>query len=43
LERQFLHARRLSFEHPVTGERITLESELPEDLRVVLERLRLGR
>jgi 23S rRNA pseudouridine1911/1915/1917 synthase len=43
LERQFLHARRLSFEHPVTGERIALESELPEDLRVVLERLRLGR
>ena len=43
LERQFLHAGRLTFEHPVTGERISLASKLPEDLQAVLDRLRPGR
>ncbi|HUH80447.1 MAG TPA: RluA family pseudouridine synthase [Solirubrobacteraceae bacterium] len=38
LERQFLHATRLAFEHPFTGERIELESPLPADLRAALER-----
>jgi 23S rRNA pseudouridine1911/1915/1917 synthase len=38
LERQFLHAARLAFEHPVTGERIDVRSPLPEDLRAALER-----
>jgi 23S rRNA pseudouridine1911/1915/1917 synthase len=33
LERQFLHAGRLAFEHPFTGERIDVESPLPEDLQ----------
>ena len=32
LERQFLHAERLAFDHPVTGERIDVRSPLPEDL-----------
>ena len=32
LERQFLHAERLAFEHPVTGERIDVRSPLPDDL-----------
>lgn len=32
LSRQFLHATRLAFEHPVTGERVEIVSELPEDL-----------
>lgn len=36
LERQFLHATRLSFMHPVTAERLEFSSELPEDLRTVL-------
>jgi 23S rRNA pseudouridine1911/1915/1917 synthase len=40
LSRQFLHAARLEFSHPVTGHEMKLESPLPEDLRVVLERLR---
>lgn len=40
LERQFLHARRLSFDHPITEERLTFTSELPQDLRAGLERLR---
>jgi 23S rRNA pseudouridine1911/1915/1917 synthase len=32
LERQFLHATRLAFEHPLTGERIEVHSALPDDL-----------
>jgi 23S rRNA pseudouridine1911/1915/1917 synthase len=32
LERQFLHATRLAFSHPLTGERIEAESRLPDDL-----------
>lgn len=42
LGRQFLHARRLAFTHPRTGERVELTSELPEDLASVLARLRSG-
>ena len=38
LERQFLHAARLAFDHPATGKRIELYSPLPEDLRGALER-----
>jgi 23S rRNA pseudouridine1911/1915/1917 synthase len=40
LTRQFLHAHRLTFDHPVTAERIDVRSALPEDLRVALERAR---
>jgi 23S rRNA pseudouridine1911/1915/1917 synthase len=36
LERQFLHAERLAFEHPVTGEALDVRSELPEDLAAAL-------
>jgi len=32
LTRQFLHAARLGFEHPVSGETLNLLSPLPEDL-----------
>jgi 23S rRNA pseudouridine1911/1915/1917 synthase len=42
LERQFLHAARLAFEHPVTGERLDLASPLPGDLAAALERARAG-
>jgi 23S rRNA pseudouridine1911/1915/1917 synthase len=38
LRRQFLHAHRLSFDHPLTRERIEVESPLPGDLREALER-----
>jgi 23S rRNA pseudouridine1911/1915/1917 synthase len=31
--RLWLHAERLSFEHPVTGEHLSFESPIPEDLR----------
>jgi len=36
--RQALHAERLGFAHPVTGERMTLEAALPADL-AALERM----
>ena len=32
LERQFLHAKRLEFTHPITGEKLVLEDKLPADL-----------
>lgn len=41
LERQFLHACRLEFEHPTTGERMIFESRLPEELSEALERAKL--
>jgi 23S rRNA pseudouridine1911/1915/1917 synthase len=37
LERQFLHAARLSFPHPVSGEPVEVRSDLPEDLARALE------
>jgi 23S rRNA pseudouridine1911/1915/1917 synthase len=40
LERQFLHAARLAFLHPFTGERLDLESPLPADLAAYLDGLR---
>jgi 23S rRNA pseudouridine1911/1915/1917 synthase len=38
LERQFLHAARLAFAHPVTGEPIDVSSPLPDDLQAALDR-----
>jgi 23S rRNA pseudouridine1911/1915/1917 synthase len=38
LERQFLHATRLAFDHPVTGEHVEVSSPLPADLQRALER-----
>jgi 23S rRNA pseudouridine1911/1915/1917 synthase len=38
LERQFLHAARLAFRHPVSGDAIEVASPLPEDLAAALER-----
>jgi 23S rRNA pseudouridine1911/1915/1917 synthase len=40
LTRQFLHSARLSFRHPSTGEQMTFESPLPDDLNGALERAR---
>ncbi len=40
LERQFLHAWRLRFEHPRTGEIVRLEAPLPPELQAVLDGLR---
>jgi 23S rRNA pseudouridine1911/1915/1917 synthase len=38
LGRQFLHAHRLRFRHPVTGDEIDVESPLPPDLAAALAR-----
>ena len=40
VSRQFLHARRLGFKHPSTGQRLELEAPLPEELAAVLDLLR---
>ena len=36
LERQFLHAHRLAFAHPGSGERLSFTAELPPDLAAAL-------
>jgi 23S rRNA pseudouridine1911/1915/1917 synthase len=40
ITRQWLHAKELGFEHPITAKQIHLVSEYPADLAAVLERLR---
>jgi 23S rRNA pseudouridine1911/1915/1917 synthase len=40
LERQWLHAVRLGFEHPDTGEQVEYESSYPDDLAQALEVVR---
>jgi 23S rRNA pseudouridine1911/1915/1917 synthase len=39
LRRQFLHAARLAFDHPRTGEPIVVEEPLPADLQAVWDGL----
>jgi 23S rRNA pseudouridine955/2504/2580 synthase len=38
-ERMFLHARRLAFDHPASGERIELEAPLPPECLQLLQQL----
>ena len=40
LGRQFLHATRLAFDHPLTGKRLDVESPLPGELQRYLDDLR---
>jgi len=40
IDGQMLHATALILRHPVTGEEMRFETELPEDFREMLERLR---
>lgn len=40
LERQFLHAARLEFPHPFTGERVETAAPLPPELAAALQRAR---
>lgn len=42
LNRQWLHAVSLSFEHPGTGKHMTIDCDYPEDLAHALEILRAG-
>ena len=39
IERQALHAARLSFTHPITGEKMMLEAPLPDDMKKAIQRL----
>jgi 23S rRNA pseudouridine1911/1915/1917 synthase len=39
LDRVFLHAEKLSFTHPKTGERVELEQPIPTELTTLLEKL----
>jgi len=41
LERQFLHAARLAFTHPITGDGVDLVSPLPADLAAALQQAAL--
>ena len=41
VERMFLHAQQLAFDHPKTGERLSFESPLPPELEKILKRLNL--
>jgi 23S rRNA pseudouridine1911/1915/1917 synthase len=40
LDRQWLHAVRLGFEHPGTGEQVEYEASYPDDLADALEIIR---
>lgn len=40
LKRQFLHAHRLEFDHPMTGKKMELEDPLPKELSEALKNLR---
>ncbi len=42
LRRQFLHAQRLAFTHPVTGAALDIRSPLPDDLTAALARAQPG-
>jgi 23S rRNA pseudouridine1911/1915/1917 synthase len=42
LERQFLHAARLAFDHPLQEGRVEVESPLPKDLAAALKRAAAG-
>lgn len=40
MPRQALHARTLAFDHPVSGERMTFDSQLPDDFANLIEKWR---
>lgn len=40
IERQALHAKELTFQHPATGESMTVTAPLPEDMKKAIETIR---
>ncbi|MHC4861105.1 MAG: RluA family pseudouridine synthase [Planctomycetota bacterium] len=40
VDRQMLHAHRLTFRHPLSGEEVTFRAPIPEDMERLLEHLR---
>ena len=41
MDRQALHAGRLEFIHPVTGERLSFEAQMPEDMATILREYKM--
>lgn len=41
IHRQALHAKTLGFIHPVTGKLLFFDSEIPEDMKTVIDRLKM--
>ena len=39
IDRQALHAAKLTFTHPMTKERVTFEASIPEDMKKAIEKL----
>ena len=42
MQRQALHAKTIGFFHPAKKERMFFDSELPEDMKLLIEKLRVG-
>lgn len=42
MQRQALHAKTIGFFHPIKKEKMFFNSELPEDIKVLIEKLRAG-
>ena len=42
LDRQWLHAKKLGFEHPISGQWLEFEVDYPTDLQLALAQLRAG-
>jgi 23S rRNA pseudouridine1911/1915/1917 synthase len=42
INRQALHAKTLGFIHPITNEKLSFNSELPEDMQNLLNEIRSG-
>jgi 23S rRNA pseudouridine1911/1915/1917 synthase len=40
LPRQALHAKSLAFDHPITGKRMSFDSDLPDDMQQVIDKWR---
>jgi 23S rRNA pseudouridine1911/1915/1917 synthase len=40
LPRQALHAKSLAFDHPVTGKRLSFDSNIPDDMQQVIDKWR---
>lgn len=40
IPRQALHAKSLAFDHPVTGKRLSFDSEIPDDMKQAIEKWR---
>ena len=40
ISRQALHAKTLGFVHPETGEDMFFDSSLPQDMQLIIEKLR---